>query len=310
MSLRTLACLNCNAAITAPQGASIVVCPYCGHAFEVSTGKKLEYYMFPSCVDSPSAWRKVMNFILRKYGVPDDFNAKANLLRAELYYIPYHVFRCKAYFSHSYQGRYMSYLKLKNMSILAARTGTWLDRFAKKLSFSVRGKSFFNPNQAQKSSLYLPGVSYKEAYKTAYNSIRERARAAAMFSSGSVEKVEVEYLGLVHYPFRLMNYTYKEKTYRVLLDASKNSVLFIEYPRPPVERRTMLNVIKLIIAVGLISGLISGLFATIWSPLILIPFSLMNSLMTSIIFSLPFLRALKDKVSESPAQVSWSIERL
>lgn len=306
MSLRTLVCLNCNATITAPQGASIVVCPYCGHTFEVSTGKKWEYYMFPSYVDSPSAWRKVINFILRRYGVPDDFNAEANLLRAELYNVPYHVFSCKAYSSCSYGGRYANYLETRNMPILAVYTGTWLDDFARSLSFSVRGRSFFNPTQAQKSRFYMPTVSYAEAYNTAYRFIQGQAMAEASKScSGSkgVGRVEVEYLGLVHYPFWLMEYTYKGKTYRVLLDASGGRVLFVEYPLSRRSRTIMLTASILIIGVGLFSGL---LFAAMRSPL-----SLIGGLASSIIVSSPVLAkalSLKDKGSESPAQRSWSID--
>lgn len=303
VGLRTLVCLNCNATITAPQAASIVVCPYCGHTFEVSTGKKWEYYMFPSYVDSQSAWRKVMNFILRRYGVPDDFNAEANLLKAELYNVPYHVFGCKAYSSCSYGGRYASYLETRNMPVLAAYTGTWLDDFARSLSFSVRGRSFFNPNQAQRSRFYMPTMSYGEAYNIAYRFIEGQAMAEASRScSGSkgIEKVEVDYLGLVHYPFWLMEYIYRGKPYRVLLDASGGRVLFVEYPLSRRSRTIMLTISMLIIAVGLLSGILFAMRS---------PISLIGGLASSIIASSPMLvkaLSLKDKGSESPVQRNWS----
>jgi len=304
VSLRTIVCLNCNAAITVPQSASIIVCPYCGHTFEASTGKKWEYYMFPSYVDSPSAWRKAMQFILRRYGVPDDFNAEANLRSAELYNVPYHVFSCKAYSSCSYGGRYASYLETRNMPVLAAYTGTWLDDFARSLSFSVRGRSFFNPSQAQRSRFYMPTMSYGEAYNIAHRFIEGQAMAEASRScSGSkgVEKIEVNYLGLVHYPFWLMEYVYKNRSFRVLLDASGGRVLFVEYPISRRSRTIMLTASLLIITVGLLSGI---LLATMRSPL-----SLIGGLASSIIVSSPMLAkafSLKDKGSESPAQKNWS----
>lgn len=307
MSMKTVACLNCNASITAPQSASIIVCPYCGHTFETSTGKAWTYYMFPAYVESPSAWRKAMQFITRRYGVPADFNAEANLRKAELYNVPYHVFSCKAYSSCSYSGKQATYLETRNMPILAAYTGTWLDNHAKELSFSVRGRSFFNPSQAQRSRLYMPTVSYEEAYNAAHRFISGQAMAEANRSCGGskrVEKVDVNYLGLVHYPFWLMEYVYKARSFRILLDASGGRVLFVEYPLSTRSRATMLTASAGIIGVGLLAGLLAA--ALTRSPL-----GLIGGIVSSLTASSPMLAkslSIKDKGSETPGQRKWSID--
>ncbi|MGQ9596667.1 MAG: hypothetical protein ACUVQY_01580 [Thermoproteota archaeon] len=307
MSLKTTTCLNCNAAITVPQSASIIICPYCGHTFEVSTGKTWMYYMFPAYVESPSAWSKVIRFIMRRYGVPDDFNAEANPRSAELYNIPYHVFSCKAYSSCSYSGKQAKYLETRNMPILAAYTGTWLDSYAKELSFSVRGRSFFNPSQAQRSRFYMPTVSYEEAYNTAQRFISGQAMAEASRSCGGskrLDKVEVNYLGLVHYPFWLMEYAYNGGSYRVLLDASGGRVLFVEYPLSTRSRATMLTTSIAIIGAGLLSGFLATVFSN--SPL-----GLIGGLVSSLISSSPMLAksfSIKDKGSEAPSQHRWSMD--
>jgi len=309
MSLKQLTCANCNATLTVPQAASIVVCPYCGHTFEVSTGKKWEYYMFPAYVDSSSAWRRTLQFILRRYGVPEDFNAEANLSRAELYNVPYHVFNCKAYSSCIYHGNRASYLEIKNMSILAARTGTWLDRFAETLSFSVRGRSFFNPNQAQRSRFYLPTLDYHQAYNMAYQFITNQAMAEARKSCTGfkgVDKTEVNYLGLVHYPLWMIEYTYKGKTYRVLMDASGGRVIYVEYPLSTRSRTMMLTAALIMIISGLASGLLAASISFI---------GLLGGLLSSLIVSSPLLAkalSLKDRGSETPTQrrlssEAWSI---
>jgi hypothetical protein len=306
MSLRQLTCANCSATITAPQAASIVVCPYCGHTFEVSTGKKWEYYMFPAYVDSASAWRKAIQFILRRYGVPEDFNAEANLSKAELYNIPYHVFSCKAYSSCSYHGFQANYIEVKNMSILATRTGTWLDGFAETLSFSVRSRSFFNPAQAQRSKFYLPTLDYRQAYDTAYHFIVNQAMSEARESCSGfkgIDKAEVNYLGLVHYPLWLIEYTYKSKVYRVLMDASGGRVIFVEYPLSTKSRTIMLTAALIMIIIGLTSGLLASL--------IISPIGVLSGLLSSLIVSSPLLAkalSLKDKGSEAPAQRRLSSE--
>ncbi len=307
MSMKTVTCLNCNASITAPHSASIIVCPYCGHTFETSTGKAWTYYMFPAYVESPSAWRKAMQFITRRYGVPADFNAEANLRRAELYNVPYHVFSCKAYSSCSHGGKQATYLETRNMPILAAYTGTWLDSHAKQLSFSVRGRSFFNPSQAQRSRFHMPTVSYDEAYNAAYRFISGQAMAEAGRScSGlkSLEKVEVNYLGLVHYPFWLIEYVYKGRLFRVLLDASSGRVLFVEYPLSTRSRATMLTASAGIIGIGLLAGLLVTALTS--SPL-----GLIGGLVSSLIASSPMLLkslSIKDEGSETPSQRKWSID--
>ncbi|NHV99105.1 MAG: hypothetical protein HA496_05570 [Thaumarchaeota archaeon] len=307
MSMKTVTCLNCNASINAPQSASIIVCPYCGHTFELSTGKTWTYYMFPAYVESPSAWRKAMQFITRRYGVPDDFNAEANLRKAELYNVPYHVFSCKAYSSCSYGDRQASYLETRNTPILAAYTGTWLDNHAKELSFSVRGRSFFNPSQAQRSRFYMPTLSYEEAYNIAYRLISGQAMDEASRSCGGskrLERVEVNYLGLVHYPFWLMEYAYKGKPYRILLDAAGGRVLFVEYPLSTRSRATMLTASAALAAVGLLTGLLATFFLNN-------PLGLLGGIVSSIIASSPMLAkafSIKDKGSETPAHRKWSIE--
>lgn len=307
MSMKTVTCLNCNAAITAPQSASIIVCPYCGHTSEVSTGKIWTYYMFPAYVESPSAWRKAIRFIIRRYGVPDDFNTEANLRKAELYNVPYHVFSCKAYSSCFYDGKQASYLETRNMPLLAAYTGTWLDSYAKELSFSARGRSFFNPSQAQRSRFYMPTLSYEEAYNAAYRFISGQAMAEASRSCGGskrLDKVDVNYLGLVHYPFWLMEYVYKGKRHRILLDASGGRILFVEYPLSTRSRATVLTASVVIIVVGLLTGLLATVISN--SPL-----GLLGGTVSSFIASSPMLAkafSIKGKGSEAPSQRRWSID--
>ncbi|MCS7138624.1 MAG: hypothetical protein NZ873_01025 [Crenarchaeota archaeon] len=305
MSLKQLNCANCNATIAAPQAASIIICQYCGHTFEVSTGKKWEYYMFPAYVDSSSAWRRTIQFILRRYGIPEDFNAGANLKKIELYNIPYHVFNCKAYSSCSYRGNQASYLEVKNMTVLATRTGTWLDPFAEKISFSVRGRSFFNPNQAQRSKFYLPTIDYRQAYNIAYRFITNQAMTEARKSCSGfkgVEKAEVNYIGLVHYPLWLIEYSYRRNVYRVLMDAPGGRVIYVEYPLSTRSRTVMLTTAMIMVLIGLMSGL----FATIISPI-----GILSGIVSSLVISSPlFAKALslKGRGSETPAHHRLSSE--
>ncbi|MGQ9478687.1 MAG: hypothetical protein ACUVQ0_01530 [Thermoproteota archaeon] len=306
MSLRNVTCLNCNATIAIPQEASIVVCPYCGHTFEVYTGKKWEYYMFPAYIDSSSAWRRVMQFILRRYGVPSDFNAEANMRSAELYNVPYHVFSCRAYSSCSYGGRYASYIETRSVSISAARTGTWLDSFTRELSFSVRGRGFFDPRQAQRSRFYMPTMSFQEAYDIAHSLIISQAAYEARRSCSGfreVDKVEVNYLGLVHYPLWLMEYTYRNSFYRILMDASGGRILFVEYPLSSRSRRVLLAGSLGLLAMGILSGLLA---AAVLSPL-----GLIGGLASSVIVASPLLAkalSIKVKGSEVISQREWSTD--
>ncbi len=192
------------------------------------------------------------------------------------------------------------------MPVLAAYTGAWLDDFTRNLSFSVRGRSFFDPRQAQRSRFYMPTLSYEEAYNAVYQFIAGQAMAEANKScSGTkgVEKVEANYLGLVHYPFWLMEYAYRGKPYRVFLDASGGRVLFVEYPLSRRSRTIMLTTSMAIIAIGLLSGILA---TAMFSAL-----GLVGGLVSSIIVSLPMLAkafSIKDKGSEAPAQHKWSTD--
>ena len=121
--------------------------------------------------------------------------------------------------------------------------------------------------------------------------------------SKRLENVEVNYLGLVHYPFWLMEYAYKAKPYRVLLDASGGRVLFVEYPLSTRSRATMLTASAAIVAVGLLTGLLATVFLN--------PLGLVGGIVSSLTASSPMLAkafSIKDKGSETPAHRKWSID--
>lgn len=284
VGFKQVTCPSCNAPLKAPRAASVIVCPYCGYTFEVSSGRRLAYYMFPIYVDSPAAWRIMMQFIVRRYGVPEDFTVEANPRFSELHFVPYYVFRCRASSHCTRSGRSASYLETADYSVPAAWTGTWIDSHLASFSFSVRGRSFFDPRQAQRGRLHMPTVRYEEAYRAAHRFIEERAMKEARESCGGAARlgsVEVDFVGLAHYPLWLMEYAYKGGVYRALLDASGGKVLYVEYPLRAGARAMMLTASAAIIGLGVASGLA----ASATGP----PLGLVGGIITSIAAAFPLL---------------------
>ncbi|MEM2795149.1 MAG: hypothetical protein QXY49_04765 [Thermofilaceae archaeon] len=303
VGFKQITCPSCNAQLKVPLAVSVVVCPYCGYTFEVSSGKKLAYYMFPIYVDSPTAWRVMMQFIIRRYGVPEDFTVEANPRFSELHFVPYYVFKCRASSYCIYSNRSASYLETADYPIPAAWTGTWIDKHLDNFSFSVRGKSFFDPRQAQKGKLHMPTVRYEEAYRAAYQLIEKRALKEAREScSGAArsENIEVGFIGLTHYPFWLMEYIYKGEVYRALLDASSGKVLYVEYPLRAKARAMRPTASAVIIGLGVASGLIVSIAVS--------PLGLIGGVITSAATAFPLLtKAFRSRARGSEAIIHRSV---
>ncbi len=307
VGFKQVTCPSCNALLKAPHAASVIVCPYCGYTFEVRSGRRLAYYMFPTYVDSPAAWRIVMQFIVRRYGVPEDFMVEANPRFSELHLVPYYVFRCRASSHCVRSGRGASYLETADYSVPAARTGRWIDSHLDGFSFSVRGRSFFDPRQAQRGRFHMPTVRYEEAHRAAHRFIEERALSEARESCGGAARlgsVEVDFVGLAHYPFWLMEYVYRGGVYRALLDASGGKVLYVEYPLRAGARAMMLAASAAIIGLGIASGLAVSATGS--------PLGLIGGVTTSVAAALPLLaKALASKsrgaetISRGGARYRW-----
>lgn len=291
-------CPNCGASFEVIETTSFTTCPYCGYTFNLQTLQEWVHYFFPVYFNQNSAWLKLRSFILRRYGVPHDFYESSNITSMALHYIPLHVFHAEAEATCQSKKGTATYHKVLDLAI-PAYSGFWFDSFLRSHKFSIRGRIFFKPSILEKGRYYPPRIS-SESAKNLIQSIvsssvlREANESCKGYSQ--VSKVEINYIGLVHYPIWEFHYNYKNESYRGIIDGTNGRVIFVEYPLSR-EAKTFLLVSSTTLTVASsLGGLIIG-SALVNSAILGLIFGFVGSLASSVPLLLTAL-SLKERGSE------------
>lgn len=236
-----LRCPYCGAVFGAPHMVSAATCPYCGYYFYVKSGEGVEeHYYFRVVFSSGRAFQRMLSFIARNFGAPEDFTEAATLRSATLHYVPIHAVHAEAegeceyheghwFWRKSYRGDFM---EVRDIFLPATRRFRYLEDL-KGYRFSLRGREYFKP-RVMKIGKYHPIESGKEeALKAADSAIREslmKDLESGCAGRRAITDVRLEYLGVTHYPLWELGYEYRGMTLTGLVDASSGRVVFAEHP--------------------------------------------------------------------------------
>lgn len=284
-------CPNCGANFKVLENISFTTCPYCGYTFNLKTFQEWIHYFFPIYVNYNSAWIKLRNFISRRYGIPYDFNESSYIKSVMLHYVPLHIFHIEAEATCQSNIGKATYHKVLDIAI-PAYNGFWFDSILASHKFSIRGKTFFKPSLLEKGKYYPPNIQNETAKNLAQNIVsslimKEASESCKGYSQ--ISKMDVKYIGLIHYPIWEIYYNYHNEIYKNLIDGTNGKVMFVEYPLSREARSFLLGsslflilfcslggliIGSLIISsiLGLILGFISSII--IFSPLLSTAFSL------------------------------------
>jgi len=236
-----LRCPYCGATFGAPHMVNAATCPYCGYYFYVKSGKDVgEHYYFKVVFSSGRAFQRMLSFIARNFGAPEDFASATSLRSATLHYVPIHAVHAEAegeceyheglwFWKKSYTG---DFIEVRDIFLPATTKFPYLDEL-KGYRFSLRGREYFKP-RVMKIGKYYPIESDKEtALKAADNAIRNslmKDLESGCAGRKTITDVKLKYLGVTHYPLWELRYEYRGIPLVGLVDASSGRVVFAEHP--------------------------------------------------------------------------------
>ena len=230
-------CPYCGAEFQAPPGKKLYVCPYCGTV--VSEGKSMEnVYIFKPTVDKTTAFRRVLNF--RPVASPRDLDT-ATPTSAELHFLPLYLYHVVFY----------PFTDLEtDVAALALSKPPFT--LPKSFKFPARWRTPFKPSLERIGVFHTPDLEVDEAFEKIGDVLEEARLYASVFKS----KVDIDrrFLGVAYYPFWVLEYRYKNSTYKSVVDAVEGFVLYMEYPIAARGRLTKLGLAAAITSAASLVG--------------------------------------------------------
>lgn len=236
-----LRCPYCGATFGAPHMVNAATCPYCGYYFYVKSEKDVgEHYYFKVVFSSGRAFQRMLSFIARNFGAPEDFTSATSLRSATLHYVPIHAVHAEAegeceyheglwFWRKSYTG---DFVEVRDIFLPATSKFQYLEDL-KGYRFSLRGREYFKP-RVVRVGRYYPIESDKDAALRAADATIRKSLMKDLESGcagrKTVTSVRLEYLGVTHYPLWELKYEYRGTLLTGLVDASSGRVVFAEHP--------------------------------------------------------------------------------
>lgn len=232
--LKTAKCPHCGAEIKVPSTAKIAVCDYCGFAFAIENPSlEVRHYIFRAVYDGPAAFEHLKRFIIGRPLVPKDFEKEASPADQKLYYIPIYLYKVdmEAYCSKmdphpiGWEYRYITEIAAGKIPI----------ELPSPYPFPVSAREYFRPEFLRSGIFIAPD---RDPYSTLKKLKNDGKAEIGLIASEACQWYHkyyyyidnTEFVGLSHYPFLLITYSYKGKLYNALIDATDGNIVFAEYP--------------------------------------------------------------------------------
>jgi len=224
-------CPYCGAAVEQQPGEVVLTCPYCGTAFAVGGGEVGRHLMGRVNFTIQQVLEAFKSWALRMPETPNDFLGAAHLRDYQLVFYPFWIYevvgRVRA------GGGVMEEAVEVSLPAHRSMTGTPLEN----LLMSPVGKVYYSHRHVVETGgrLLNPDVGPEEADRLALSLGRKAVMDSLRRRLGSRPRVEsldlrIASRALVHAPVYVCTYSYRDRSYRFMADASDSSVLYAEVP--------------------------------------------------------------------------------
>ncbi len=239
-----LRCPYCGAEFEAPSGFRYVVCPYCGTIVDTGTGGRSESWVYPVRLEEQDAYTLALSRAAQLPGAPPGIVDEAAPGGGELHYLPLYICAARA----RAVGCEGAEEELEAAG--AAAEAEWLPRGYR---FPAAGRVAYDPSTARRGVFHQVARGGEELCSRLRSRAESEALGEALFSGCTPERVESDarLLGVAHYPFWLIRYSWGGGEYLAAVDAVDGNVAYLEYPIPLARRGLLLAAA----AVAAVSGL-------------------------------------------------------
>jgi hypothetical protein len=270
-----LACPRCGGMIAIPEGQAVVVCPFCDMRSLVRGDRSVRRYQVDARVSRDQALAGLNSFF-GKLSVARDARTKSRITEAFLVHLPFWTLWARALGWAFGQKRVGSGRdsRLEPREVRLASDMVWAGAACDVAEFGVSNIELtdqtlapFNGDQLHTSGMvFEPTGSMTEAQQTAAQTFDGIARD--MSKLDRLNQLFVRYInqrfGLVYYPLWALRYSYRNRSFQVVVDGFTGKVLYGKAPGSVMYRAGALSL-----------GMALGAFLIIDVPVLLL--RLMNS---------------------------------
>jgi DNA-directed RNA polymerase subunit RPC12/RpoP len=265
-----LTCPNCSSPFSIPEGARVVTCPACQMRHLVAGERGVYRYQVQRAIDRAAAQRAVQGF-WTGINKAMDLSSSARIQELFLAYLPYWYGRAHMagwMFGRVKRGKD----KTKPAEVMISEMVAWNDAACDVAEFGVQTAPVHDSDLAAydgdalraDGSVFEPTESRSEALEQAQAAFVKKGQSRGKLVKRFFERFLFlrEQLALVYYPLWVSRYTYKQRTYQVVVDGQHGQVLYGKAPGNLLYRAAML-------ALGMGLGALSMVNGTLLSLVIL-----------------------------------------
>lgn len=194
-------CTQCGASVPLVEGSLFLTCPYCSSALYVDKSRTVFHFVISPTINSEEAKGKLRRWMAGNETVKD-LDVHASVTGEELIYFPMWRFVAQ------HDGEDREYREMAAAFAIPE---------IKAIPLSGGDLKFFSAAEFQDKPLRQPDILLDSAMQWLKN-------------SNNVDKDQVKESSLIHIPFYLFKYAYKNNTYQTVVDAISGRVLASIYP--------------------------------------------------------------------------------
>jgi len=240
--VESINCPHCGGPLNLTTGEVIVTCPYCGSAVRLRSDKPflLRHSMLPARFDRDGAMRQIQSWMEGGIMKPDDLRRASQITSLDGVYLPFYVFEVDA--DTSYVG------VLSRTGTNERRTGDLVRNYFWKILGRRSGgeevadyhiplslKVPFDATQMLKDARMLNAeVDEDEAARLAQEQVdahqRQLLKDLVDVLENASTKVSVKDSEFLHAPLWFATYTYRGKSYKIVVDAASGEIVKGDIP--------------------------------------------------------------------------------
>jgi DNA-directed RNA polymerase subunit RPC12/RpoP len=250
--IKGLACPRCGGMVAVPEGQAVVVCPYCDMRSLVRGDRSVRRYQVPARISRDQALAALSGFF-GKMSVARDARAKSRISEVFLVHLPFWTLWARALGWAFGQKRVGSgkNSRLEPREVRLASDMVWAGAACDVAEFGVtnveltdQGVEPFDSEQLHASGMvFEPTGSIAEAEEAAQATFDETARGSANLDR--LNQLFMRYVnrrfGLVYYPLWALRYSYRNRSFQVVVDGFTGRVLYGKAPGSTLFRAGALS---------------------------------------------------------------------
>lgn len=249
---QNLSCPQCGAHVTTTPEAVVAQCLYCNATLQhvdLSSGTPC----FTVTFSEEEARRRLLTFLLNRFGIPSDFAQQFQVVEQRLVCLPVYQYRVAAWLTRS--------IFETDTKVVIATRGVPYRNLLDRYRFAVRAKRYADPRTIR-GYVYPADVSQDEADGEAWRYggtllARDKERFDEVPAQNAVQYHQ---LGSVYYPLYEISYRYGDKTFQTVFDACNGVVCKASHPMSQQARLAVKAAAVLYLA---IAGVVAVGFALV-----------------------------------------------